>query len=252
MVPFSALDVGLGRLALRRTHGDLPELHPTISQADRKVLTDSLILTSSVDLDEGAARRMIEWLHAGRERLREWTAAIQEDASRRLAIGERRLQAAAWTAAHDRQTLPQLFSLTELVLLGRTRDAELPREWGMSRMPLDGSLDLGFPDPPAPQRYSGRSGAGLMATRLADVNHPGARRVDPVAIADLPRAAECWQQRCKMCSTMPGSRTSTTGCLCRRDIQSLGDDAFSDYISALTARGPLVPAETDSGTDGHP
>ena len=37
-----------------------------------------------------------------------------------------------------------------------------------------------------------------------------------------------------------------------RDIQSLGDDAFSDYISALTARGPLVPAETGSGTDGHP
>ncbi len=246
-----ALDVGLGRLALRRTHGDLPELHPTISQADRKVLTDSLILTSSVDLDEGAARQIIEWLGAGRERLTTWTPGLQADTSRRLAIGERRLQAAAWTAAHDRQTLPQLFSLTELVLLGRTGDDELPRAWGVSRMPLDGSLDLGFPNPPAPQRYSGRSGAGLMATRLADVN---LRVLDVLTRLRLPISLAPGVLAAALQDVLDNARLAyfDDWLSLSRDIQSLGDDAFSDYISALTARGPLVPAETDSGTDGHP
>ena len=37
-----------------------------------------------------------------------------------------------------------------------------------------------------------------------------------------------------------------------REVQSLGDDQIGDYISALTARGPLVPTQTDSETDGHP
>ena len=150
-----------------------------------------------------------------------------------------------------RRHCPQLFSLTEVVLLGRTGDDELPREWGVSRMPLDGSLDLGFPDPPAPQRYSGRSGAGLLATRLADVN---LRVLDALTQLRLPISLAPGVLAAALQDVLDNARLAyfDDWLSLSRDIQSLGDDAFSDYISALTARGPLVPAETDSGTDGHP
>ncbi len=245
------LDIGLGRLALLRTHGDLPDQHPTISQADRRVLTDTLVLTAAADLDETRARRVVEWLHAGRERLKTWTASTQADAANRLALGERRVQAAAWTAVHDPAALSQLFTLTELVLLGRAGGDLVPSEWGVSRAPLDGSLDLSFPDPPSPQRYSGRSGAGLMATRVADVN---LRVLEVLTERRLPIALAPGVLAGALQDVLDGARLAyfDDWLSLARKVQSLGDDEFSDYISALTARGPLVLAETDSGTDGHP
>ena len=64
------LDIGLGRMTLRRTRGDLPALHPTISQADRRVLTETLVLTTAADLERRA--RASSARLAGR-----WTRAIE-------------------------------------------------------------------------------------------------------------------------------------------------------------------------------
>ena len=245
------LDFGLGRLALRRTHGDLPELHPTVSQADRRVLVDSLVMTTAADLDERRAHRVLDWLNAGRARLETWTPETAAAALTPLAVGERREQAMAWTVAHNRAAFPQLFTLTELVLLGRTGDDPVPLEWGVSRTPLDGSLALAFPDPPAPQRYSGRSGAGLMATRVADIS---LRVLEALIDRHLPVALAPGVLAAALQDVLDDARLAyfDDWLSLSREIQSLGDDQINDYISALTARGPLVPAETDSGTDGHP
>lgn len=245
------LDFGLGRLALRRTHGDLPELHPTVSQADRRVLVDSLVMTTAADLDERRAHRVLDWLNAGRARLETWTPETAAAALTPLAVGERREQAMAWTVAHNRAAFPQLFTLTELVLLGRTGDDPVPLEWGVSRTPLDGSLALAFPDPPAPQRYSGRSGAGLMATRVADIS---LRVLEALIDRHLPVALAPGVLAAALQDVLDDARLAyfDDWLSLSREIQSLGNDQINDYISALTARGPLVPAETDSGTDGHP
>ena len=141
--------------------------------------------------------------------------------------------------------------ITELVLLGRAGGDLVPSEWGVSRAPLYGSLDLSFPDPPSPQRYSGRSGAGLMATRVADVN---LRVLEVLTERRLPIALAPGVLAGALQDVLDGARLAyfDDWLSLARKVQSLGDDEFSDYISALTARGPLVPAETDSGTDGHP
>ena len=93
------LDIGLARMMLRRTRGDLPALGPTISQADRRVLTETLVLTTAADLNEARARQVLDWLNDGRARLKSWTSEVRAELVTRLAIGERRAQAAAWTGA---------------------------------------------------------------------------------------------------------------------------------------------------------
>jgi hypothetical protein len=246
-----ALDIGLGRLALRRTHGDLPDMQPTISQGDRHVWIDTLVMTNAFDLDEERGRRVEAWLRTGRERLATWDAAAQADAVSRLAVGERRAQAIAWTAQRDTAALPSLFTLTELVLLGRKDRDTLPAEWGVSRAPIDGCLGLAFPDPPAPQRYSGRSGAGFMAARMADVKlavleHLVERKL-PVALTPgvLAAALQDFFDEARLAYFDDWLSMA-------RHVRETPDDRTSDHISALTAGGPLVPVAPGTGTDGHP
>jgi hypothetical protein len=245
------LDIGLARMMLRRTRGDLPALGPTISQADRRVLTETLVLTTAADLNEERARQVLDWLDDGRARLKAWTSDVRAELVTRLAIGERRAQAAAWTGAHDASTLTQLFTLTELVLLGRRGDDPVPSEWGVSRAPLDGSLALAFPDPPAPQRYSGRSGAGLMATRVADVN---IRVLEALEERHLPVALAPGVLAAMLQDVLDDARLAyfDDWLSLSREVQALGDDQIGDYVSALTADGPLVPTQTGSRTVGHP
>jgi hypothetical protein len=245
------LDIGLGRLALRRTRANIPVLRPTISQADRRVLTETLVLTTAADLNEERAHQVLDWLNTGRGRLKTWTSEVRTELESRLAIGERRAQAAAWTAVHDTSMLAQLFTLTELVLLGRSGDDPVPAEWGVSRAPIDGSLALGFPDPPAPQRYGGRPGSGLMAARVADVN---IRVLEALHDRQLPIALAPAALAAMLQDVLDDARLAyfDDWMSLSREVQSLGDDQIDDYISALTTRGPLVPAETTSGTDGHP
>ncbi len=245
-----ALDIGLGRLALRRTRGDLPERQPTISQGDRRVLIDTLVLTEPANLDEKRGHLVAAWLRAGRERLSAWDAASQADAISRLALDERRAQAIAWTAQEDAAAMPALFMLTELVLLGRKDGDPVPAEWGTSRAPLDGSLRLAFPDPSAPQRYSGRSGSGLMAARMADLKLAVLERLVEVS---LPVALTPGVLAAALQDFLDDVRLAYFDdwlSMARRS-REISADSISDYVSALTAGGPLVPA-SGPGTDGHP
>jgi hypothetical protein len=90
-----------------------------------------------------------------------------------------------------------------------------------------------------------------MATRLADVN---LRVLEVLTQLRLPISLAPGVLAAALQDVLDNARLAyfDDWLSLSRDIQSLGDDAFSDYISALTARGPLVPAETGSGTDGHP
>jgi hypothetical protein len=245
-----ALDLGLGRLALRRTRGDLPEMQPTISQGDRRALIDTLVLTEPADLDEERGQLVAAWLRTGRERLSKWDAAAQADAVSRLALGERRAQAISWTAQNDAAAMPALFMLTELVLLGRKDGDPVPAEWGTSRAPLDRSLRLAFPDPSAPQRYSGRSGAGFMAARMADLKLAVLERL---VERNLPVALTRGVLAAALQDFLDDVRLAYFDdwlSMARRS-REISVDSMSDYVSALTAGGPLVPA-SGPGTDGHP
>lgn len=117
------LDVGLARLALRRTRFDRPVDQPTLNDSDRRTLMLGLALTDAADLDQATATRVAAWLREGR--------AMAESPDRlegpldALGLDGRRRQAIAWTGAHMPDQVAPLLMRTELVLLGRPADAEL-------------------------------------------------------------------------------------------------------------------------------
>ena len=90
-----------------------------------------------------------------------------------------------------------------------------------------------------------------MATRVADVN---IRVLEALEERHLPVALAPGVLAAMLQDVLDDARLAyfDDWLSLSREIQSLGDDQINDYISALTAGGPLVPAQTGSGTDGHP
>lgn len=244
------LDVGLARLALRRTRLDLPSDQPTLNESDRRTLMTTLALTQATDLDQRSASRVVAWLRAGQA-----LAESPERLESRLDILDldgRRRQAIAWAGAHTPDQVAALLLRTELVLLGHTGDAELPSAWGTADTPRSGCLCLTFPTPPSLQRYAGRAGSGLLASRMADLKLRVLEVLDALRLpATLIRGvlASALQDYLEEARPLHGDDWFTLA----RHLDRVPPDRFDDYIAALTAGGPLVPLEPQpTPTNGRP
>ena len=241
------LDLGLARLALRRTRLDLPTSQPTLNESDRRTLLTTLALTHWTDLGESDASQAIAWLHEGR--------AIARDPQRltpnldRLGLDGRRRQAIEWTLAHAPEAAAGLLLRTELVLLG-AGDQPVPHVWGAADTPRSGCLCLRFPDPPAFQQYTGRAGTGLLASRMSEV---------------MVRVLEALQDRRLPATLAHGvlasalqdyldevrPRYGDDWFALARHLDRLPSERFDDYVAALAAAGPLVPAGAPSDTSAN-
>ena len=244
------LDVGLARLALRRTKLDLPNDQPTLNESDRRTLMTTLALTMAGDLDQGTASRLVAWLREGRA-----LAGAHDQLESRLDtldLEGRRRQAIAWAGAHTPDQVVPLLLRTELVLLGRTANAELPAVWGTADTPRSGCLCLSFPAPPSLQRYAGRAGSGLLASRMAELKLWILELLDARHLpATLTRGvlASALQDYLDEARPLHGDDWFTLA----RHVDRMSADRFDDYIAALTAGGPLVPlGPSEAPANGHP
>jgi hypothetical protein len=243
------LDLGLSRLALRRTRMDLPEFQPTLNESDRRTLVTTLALTNPFAIDAPVAAQVLEWLRAGRRLLATPSSLVQR--LDRLGLDGRRRAAVLWTVANAPDDLERVLLRTELVLLGRDSDAPIASVWGAAATPLTGCLCLEFPDPPALDRIVGRAGTGLVTSRMADLKLRVLERLDQLRLpAALVRGvlASALQDYLDEVRPAHGDDWLTLA----RQVDRIGDDRFDDYVAALTAGGPLVPAApTATSTNGH-
>ena len=245
------LDVGLGRLGLKRTRLDLPDSLPTLNESDRRTLVTTLALTNALDLVPDEARHVAEWLRAGRALLAD--AAGLEPRLDALSLDGRRRQAIGWTIANAPDELPQLFLRTELALLGRPDGAQLPSVWGAADTPRSGCLCLVFPAPPALQRFAGRAGTGLLTSRMTDLK---LRVLEDLEARKLPPAltqgvlASVLQDYLDEVRPVHGDDWWTLA----RHLDRIPPERFEDYIAGLTAAGPLVPlsGSADAAGNGQP
>ena len=165
-----ALDVGLGRLALRRTSLDMPDGRPTLNEGDRRAFIASLVLMPRPTTGDDGPARLLRWLAIGRQALRDAASnpSTLPSLAARLDLDSRRRQALEWTVAHVPDEAPRLLLLSELVEVGRGAEAA-PAGWGPATLAGTGCLCAALPDPPAPHRYIGQPGTGILTARLYDL-----------------------------------------------------------------------------------
>lgn len=243
------LDIGLSRLALRRTRLDLPDNQPTLNESDRRTLVTTLALTNPYEIDQASADLLIRWLREGRAMA--GTPSRLEERLDRLSLDGRRVEAIRWAARHATEEIESLLLRTELVLLAQDQATPLPDVWGQAATARTGCLCLDFPNPPAIDRVMGRPGTGLITARIADLKLRVLEMLDDLKLpAILARGVLASATQDYLDDVRPAHGDDWLALV--RHVDRLHQDRFDDYVAALTAGGPLVPTTvTSTSTNGH-
>jgi hypothetical protein len=243
-----ALDTGLARFALRRLSTEPPIRAPEVSSNDRRTFAESVAFMNPYDLRDEDLKAIAATLARGRARVAELQAgdgnrldAISEAAG----LGAWDRETLRWTLAHDREAVLGLFSLTELFWLGAPTAPLVARldAWGVSARPIDGSLRSTFPRAEPWETFSGRPSIGLMAARTAEMT---LRVAAALAELDLPAAlirGVVSAATLDLVDEAPLGHHDD-----RRAVAKYAEAVplvrIQDYVSFLTASGPLIPVRS--------
>jgi hypothetical protein len=234
------LDVALAHLALRRIDSTEMPGPSLLSTTDRRTLAISVALIDPHAITDADRDVVAEAIARGRSRVADLSAhpGLFETIAPDAGISEWRQNAIRWLLATDPARASSAFTTLELFRLGG--DTSSPA-WGAAAVPLDGCLCLRMPDRLPWEEYAGRASTGQLATQLADV---------------MLRAAEVLSAR-----RLPALLLRDVAAFAMQDVidaahpayfddwlpvafaaRDLADDRWDDYVAALTAAGPLLPA----------
>jgi hypothetical protein len=217
---------------------------------DVRVVGESATAFSPFDLSDEARDQIVAAIRRGRARAAELIASPPAlwAAARETGLGEWRCRAALWMHAHlavlppARRVDPaSYFSRAELLWLGKpTLSADAIDAWGVATRPIDGALGVRMPRWTTWESYQGPRGVGQLATQMADVHLAVAEALSdlklPAVLAPDVAAQASWDV---MAAARMANRDDWFALV--RAAQEIPRDRFLDYVSALTAIGPLVP-----------
>ncbi len=237
---------GLERTAavfsLRRMSLDSPSVAPVLEQRDAVGLAESAAALDSFRLTDASRDVVAAALARGRERL----AAVSRDPAAvdglaaEVQVERWRRRLMRWEAARDPGSVARYLSLGEILALGCPNGVPAEADdWGVSQRLADGSFRVRLPVPLAWHQMSGRRGVGLMAARVADLPLRVAEwlaelKLPAVLAHDVVEYAT-WD----LIISVQMADLDDWFALVRRS-QALAADQMADYVSALTADGPLV------------
>jgi hypothetical protein len=235
------LDLGMSRLVLRRVADEEMPSAPTLTLNDLGTLTRTAVAMVAAELTDEERDELAAAIQRGRARVDQ--AGVNLGALDGLMVearvSETGRQLAAWIAARDPKSLPRLFSLRDLLWLGKPQltPAQLDR-WGVAADGLDGRRVTAMPRPAPWEDYAGRSEAGQVTTQVPDVT---LRLIEETKRLKLPavlipamlafalqdywhevhaRFADDWPQLTRQAAALPAAR-------------------IQDYVAALAGNGPL-------------
>lgn len=243
------LEAALGRLSLRRLDPTTMPEEPGLGPSDTRALTTAAALFHHRAMTDAAKDEIAAAIGRGRARAAALTPdpAVLDRAASDAGMSEWRRQTLAWTVAEEPGRTIEHFSLVELFWLGAPRPSLLQTmdAWGAAAHPLSGCLCLRMPHALAAEELSGRPSTGLMATRYADVAlHVAGALASlelPAALAPAIMSFALQDAIERTRPAFPGDPTAFA-----RAAISLPRDRMEDYIAALTAQGPLLPADPTS------
>ena len=239
------LEVALRRLSLRRMDaGHLPS-GPKLPILERQTATLTAALINPHLLTDDGRDGIAAALARGRQRVDALRSneALLNDVADASGLSEWRREALKWSLANTKTEPGGAFTLVELFWLG----AEGPRrhEWGAAALPLTGCLCLQMPDPLPWESLMGRPASGLLATLGVDLN---LRLVEALSKRKLPAsllpAVLAFAMQDVIDEASPAYFDDWPAFW--RAAQTIEEDRIDDFISALTANGPLVPASRGS------
>jgi hypothetical protein len=237
------LDLAMARSALRRLSADDMPPVPTINLNDEITLARTAVALRPHELDEGERSVIAEAIERGRARV----AGSAGDAGAVLALADEAplpvavRHAVSWTLASMPDAAESLFSLRDLLWLGRPDlDRGALEKWGVAGDPVDGRLVTRFAAPVAWDHLAGRPDTGVLATATPDltlrlVEITSALRVPASLIPALLLYAtqDYWHE---VEARFPDDWPALV-----RGASSLPPSRVEDYIAALGSNGPLRP-----------
>ncbi len=236
------LELALAPLSLRRTDTGRIGGAPRLTSNERQTFAMSVALLNPFAFEDSDRDRIVEAVVRGRHRV---AAAIGDPALLEAvfsdaSIDPRRKRAVAWTAAHEPNRVESMFSLTELLYLGGMPDTSLDA-WGMADVPVSGCLCTRLSPPGTWTRVTGRPQLGLLATTVADLNFRVAIVLNELK---LPAAIERHVLAAAMQDFIDEVKPTDADdwLTLVRSAQSVTRERIEDYVAAVAASGPLVPA----------
>jgi hypothetical protein len=235
------LDAGLRRLAVRRLDsGQLPA-GPKLPILERNTAVLTAALMNPHALTDGARDRVAAALARGRRRVAALRTdpALALDVARDAGLSEWRREAVRWALVHAPDEADRAFSLVELFWLGA--DSGNLDAFGAAPLALTGCLCLEMPPPFAWENLTGRPAAGLLATLGVDVT---LRLTEALAERKLPAALLPGVLAYAMLDVVDEADPAyfDDWPAFGRAAAAIDGGRIDDYIAALTANGPLIPA----------
>jgi hypothetical protein len=250
-----ALHTVFARSWLRRLSIQDPGMRPRPDPQDVRAFAESQATFNPFDLTDAGRDAIVGAIRRGRARLRELLQAPDAlwNAAAEAGISEWRCRAALWAArpratASDGDVGVQVdpadyVSLSELLWLG---GPELPAEdldrWGVAARAVDGRLTPRMPRRHAWEDFQGPRGVGLLPAWTADVHLRVAEMLSelelPGALAPGITSYVVWD----VITTADMAHQDDWLSLVRA-VRRLPEDRTFDYVSTLTATGPLVPVK---------
>jgi hypothetical protein len=233
------LDVALSTLMLRRVAADRVLEAPKLTSNARDTFASSVALMDPGALRDQDRDAIADAIAGGLRRVGLADARELDAIAAELSLDAARLRAIRWTLRVDRARLPTMFSLTELLVAGGGRPAEL-HAWGMGVLATNGCLCLRLRPSSAWQSLSGRPQLGLAAAIVPDVNFRVAIVLKelnlPAALARVVLSAAVQDFIDEARPTDDGDWLSLS-----RAARDIPRERIEDYIAAATATGPLIP-----------
>ena len=237
------LHVALAHMTLRRLDESEMPLASHLGTTDRRSIAMSIALADARTMTDDERDAISAALARGRDRVASLAAHPEAfDAVMAAAgIGEWRRNSIAWTMANDPKRLPDSLTFTEVYRAGGggARD-----NWGTASLAFDGCLCLRMPAY-GWEEALGRPSTGQLGTHFTDVM---LRTAEVLAARKLPAILARDVASFVACDALDRASPAWAGdwMTVAAAVRDIGKDRFDDFISALTAIGPLVPPSKGS------
>jgi hypothetical protein len=257
------LDLALARLSLKRIDGDGLVAAPRLLSTERDAFAVSLTLMNPRNLVDSDRDAIAAAIARGRRRLlglQPVAVAASPNAggegisaggepfdaiANELRLEGRRRRAIRWTIDEERERVPALFSLSEMMILGGVETGTNLDAWGMSALQASGCPCTRMTFPWSWHLLAGRSQLALGASSSPDLNLQIAMMMAemglPAVLAKPVLAAAVQDFVDNVSPTDPVDWWSLS-----RAATSLARERVEDYVAAAASiDGVLVPDEID-------